>query len=50
MKTAHYFSTRANKLVIISNDTHPQGITIKVSGKKEAREVAKKHNATPWNF
>jgi ribosomal protein L7Ae-like RNA K-turn-binding protein len=50
MKTAHYFATRANKLVIISNDTRPQGITVKVNSKKEAKEVAKQHNATPWNF
>jgi ribosomal protein L7Ae-like RNA K-turn-binding protein len=50
MKTAHYFATRTTKLVIISNDTRPQGITIKVGGKKEAREVAKKYNATNWNF
>lgn len=47
MKTAHYFN---NKTVVIANGPAPVGQTIKVSGKREAREIAKKHNAQPWNF
>lgn len=47
MKTAHYFN---NKTVVIAEGPRPVGQTFKVSGKKEAREIAAKHNAQPWNF
>tara|TARA_R110000822_G_scaffold310359_1_gene442753 strand:- start:1377 stop:1517 length:141 start_codon:yes stop_codon:yes gene_type:complete len=46
MKYAHYFK----HLLIISTTPQPIGITIKVAGKKEARQLAAQHNATPWNF
>lgn len=47
MKTANYFN---NKTVVIAEGPRPVGQTFKVSGKKEAREIAAKHNAQPWNF
>lgn len=47
MKTAHYCN---NKTVVIAEGPRPVGQTFKVSGKKEAREIAAKHNAQPWNF
>lgn len=48
MKTAHYCN---NKTVRITTGFSPiGGLLFKVSGKKEAREIASKHNAQPWNF
>lgn len=48
--TAHYFKTRNEQYLIISADCSPVGEKMAVSSKKEAREVSKKLNATPWNF
>lgn len=50
MKTAHYFGCGKSKQVIIAEGVKPIGQAFKVSGKKEAREIAAKHNAQPWNF
>lgn len=48
MKTAHYCN---NKTLRITEGSAPVGGQVfKVSGKREARELAKQHNAKPWNF
>lgn len=47
---AHYFSTKVQKFVIISDSFQPVGERIQVSGKAEARKVAAANNAKPWNF
>lgn len=49
MKTAHYISGK-QPLLIISETMRPVGQEIKVSGKREARTMAKAHGAKPWNF
>lgn len=50
MKTAHYFATKASKKVVISESLSPTGKEFLVSGKAEARKVARQHDAQPWNF
>lgn len=50
MKTAHYFGAGKNKQVIIADGVKPIGQAFKVSGKREARQIAEQHNAQPWNF
>lgn len=47
---AHYFSSKAKKVVIISEGFAPAGLEFPVSGKAEARKIAKQYNAEPWNF
>ena len=47
---AHYFASKKTKFVIISETNRPVGERIPVSGLKEARQIAKEHNAQPWNF
>ncbi|QGH73639.1 MAG: hypothetical protein [Podoviridae sp. ctpVR23] len=49
---AHYIATPSRKLVVISRDIQGRDhvLTVEVSGKREARQVAAKHSATPWNF
>jgi ribosomal protein S3 len=47
---AHYFTGKGQKFVIISETARPVGIRILVSGKVEARKIAKDRNAKPWNF
>jgi hypothetical protein len=47
---AHYFKTKAGHFIIISEDMSPNGIQILCSSKKEARSIAKSHNAICWNF
>lgn len=47
---AHYFKTAKQSFVIISATYAPTGLRVDVSGKTEARKVAKAHNAAPWNF
>lgn len=55
MKYALYTATSKTKFVMISK-THPgqandpEAFNIPVSGKREANQVAKLHNAKPWNF
>jgi len=45
---AHYFN---NKTLIITDSNRPVGGKVyNVSGLREARKIAKQHNATPWNF
>lgn len=47
---AHYFTGKGQKFVIISETMQPVGIRILVSGKTEAKRIAKDRNAKPWNF
>lgn len=48
---AHYFATRGTKIVIITNNVRPVGgVTINVSGVREARKVASAHDAKAYNF
>lgn len=49
-KFAHYFGTGKRKELIISDSAIPVGESLPVSGLKDARDLAKKLNATPWNF
>lgn len=50
MKTAHYFQTHGAAFVIISADLSPRGDRRQVSGKREARQIAKAAGAVCWNF
>lgn len=50
MKTAHYFKNSEAAFVIISNDLSPRGNRQIVSGKREARQIAKQAGAVCWNF
>lgn len=50
MKTAHYFKTTGAAFVIISRDLSPRGDRQIVSGKREARQIAKAAGAICWNF
>ena len=50
MKYAHYFKAGKKHELIISTGYSPTGETLQVSGKKEAKQLAKKLNAQPWNF
>ena len=47
---AHYFATKNVKYVVLSEGPRPVGERIKVSGKADARALAKARNATPYNF
>jgi hypothetical protein len=47
---AHYFSSKSKKVLVISEGPSPVGREYPVSGKAEARKIAKQHNAEPWNF
>lgn len=51
MLHATYTATKNRKIVEIHAPHRPlTGTVYNVSGKKEARQIAKQHNATPWNF
>lgn len=47
---AHYFIGKGQKFVVISATMQPVGTKIHVTGKAEAKKIAKEHNAKPWNF
>jgi len=47
---AHYFQSKTRKILIISEGFSPVGKEIEVSGKAEARKIAKTHGAEPHNF
>ena len=47
---AHYFAGRGRRTLIISQGLAPTGEEIPVSGKAEARRIAKERGAKPWNF
>lgn len=52
---AHYFASRNDKQVVISTTPDLSGnlstVSItRVSGKRQAREIARKNNAQCWNF
>ncbi len=49
-KFAHYYGTGKRKELTVGESTRPIGVVYQVSGLKDARELAKKLNATPWNF
>ena len=52
MKYAHYFkSGKTHELMITDTPrVNPFSKKIVVSGKREARQYAKEHNAKPYNF
>ena len=53
MLEAHYTAGKRPTLDIASTVNGQRSwhaIGIKVSGKREARQVAKQYGATPWNF
>lgn len=47
---AHYYQTKTRKVLIISADQRPVGKEIDVSGRREAKAIAKRENAKAWNF
>ncbi len=47
---AHYFATKNEKHLIISETNRPVGKKIIVKSKPEARKIAKEMNIKPWNF
>ena len=48
---AHYFKNGKEHIVIITPNQQPvEGQFVKVAGKREARIVARIHNAICWNF
>jgi hypothetical protein len=47
---AHYFKFGKKHQLIISDSPRPVGTTHTVENKKAARHLAKKLNATPYNF
>ena len=49
-KYAHYYGTGKRKELIVGDTASPIGEVFQVSGLKDARDLAKKLNATPWNF
>lgn len=51
-KYAHYIATKQIKFVLISGDNQGREFIKKVmvSGKVEAKKVAKAENAIAWNF
>lgn len=47
---AHYYATKFQKILILSETVRPTGQAISVKNKAEARKIAKENNATCWNF
>jgi hypothetical protein len=47
---AHYFASKNKKVVILSTGFEPVGTEVAVSGKAEARKIARQHGAEPHNF
>lgn len=50
MKTAHYYASRGTKFLVIGVDGRVTGERYEVSGKSEARKLAKELSAKAWNF
>ena len=52
IREAHYTQGKQPMVQLASTYNHRRlwGRTFKVSGKREARQVAKQYDATPWNF
>ncbi len=52
IREAHYTQGKQPTVQFATTYNHRRlwGATIKVAGKREARQVAKQYNATPWNF
>lgn len=46
----HFFKTSKTCYVIVSPDCRPIGEEKEVSGKKEAKQIAKDNGYIPWNF
>lgn len=57
---AHYFEGKGRKELIISETPDLRGYPLtvgtdvatitRVAGRRQAREIARQHNAKPWNF
>lgn len=50
MKTAHYFAGSGSKFLVIGIDGRMTDERYAVSGKAEARKLAKELSAKAWNF
>ncbi|EEU9533598.1 hypothetical protein ACJY8V_000967 [Escherichia coli] len=50
MKTAHYYASRSTKFLVIGVNGKLTDERYDVSGKAEARKLAKELSATAWNF
>ncbi|CAH3816450.1 TPA: hypothetical protein ACIR6Q_002764 [Enterobacter kobei] len=50
MKTAHYFSSRSVKFLVIGINGKVTDERYEVSGKAEARKLAAELSAKAWNF
>ena len=49
---AHYYGSKSKGFTLrINSDMQPVGgVVVAVSGKAEAKKLAKEHQAQPWNF
>lgn len=51
IKTAHYVSGRTKHVIILdAGQPFANGVTYQVTGKAEARAIARKYQAKCWNF
>lgn len=51
MRYAHYYASRKEKIVVISDNLEGKGgLTFDVKSKAEARGLAKAYSAKCWNF
>ena len=49
---AHYYGSKSKGFTVrINSDMQPVGgLVFTISGKAEAKKLAKEHQAQPWNF
>ena len=47
---SHYFASKQEKYIIVSEGARPVGQKVIVKGKAEARKISAEHGYTPWNF
>ncbi|WP_314140022.1 MULTISPECIES: hypothetical protein [Buttiauxella] len=50
MKKAYYYASKAKKFVVVLNEDGTEWFRKNVSGKPDARYIAKEAEATCWNF
>lgn len=51
IKTAHYVAGRTKHVIILdAGQPFANGVTYQVTGKAEARAIARKYQAKCWNF
>jgi len=50
MKKAYYYASKTKKFVVVYLEDGSEWFTKKVSGKPDARNIAKEAEAVCWNF